>query len=411
MKNPNKTLVVTLGYLPEAGGSYRMIHELISKGEPSNFVVLTSKNKEGRKWDSNVSVTIKRTIFLSLLNDNGQLFSDFKMCQVYEFIHLKVFERLLKFLVLPFIVFLYLFLYQLKYRFRRIVFGQSVYPISWYIRIFKYLFGVRIITFVYGEEIVSYRKPRKLIKILRTIFLRGLQSADAIVTCSDATQEEIYKDIGDTAKVTTIYPSVDYDYFFPKDRSFSKIQLEFEGKYVILSVGRLVRRKGFDLVIQQLPKLISVINNIQYVICGNGPDEKRLRQLVRENNVDGYVKFLHDVSYDMLPTLYSAADIFVMPNRLDEIDQEQEGFGIVFLEANACGIPVIGGDSGGARDAITPGVNGFLVNPDKPEELFELIKGINQGKLILNSERIKEFVVTQFTWSKSAKLFNSLIMT
>lgn len=143
------------------------------------------------------------------------------------------------------------------------------------------------------------------------------------------------------------------------------------GKRILLTVGRLVPRKGHDLVIQALPTVLAAVPNTVYLIVGAGPNEQTLRNLVTEFRVTDQVVFCGEVAAAELPAYYAAADVFVMPSR--ETDDDVEGFGIVFLEAAAFAKPSIGGRSGGVSDAIADGVTGVLVDPDSVDELAQAL--------------------------------------
>jgi len=127
-------------------------------------------------------------------------------------------------------------------------------------------------------------------------------------------------------------------------------------------VGRLVQRKGHDMVIKAMPEIIKQVPDCIYLIVGGGPYKQTLERLVNKNNLRDWVKFIGTASHQDLPALYQLADVFIMPARqLDNGDVE--GFGIAYLEANLFGKPVIGGKSGGVADAVIDGQTGLLVDP------------------------------------------------
>ena len=138
---------------------------------------------------------------------------------------------------------------------------------------------------------------------------------------------------------------------------------------MILTVGRLVERKGHDMVIRALPGIERAVGPVRYVVAGAGPEEPRLRALAREVGCASDVRFIGPVSGEDLAALYSACDVFVMPSRALAQRDGVEGFGIVFLEAGACAKPVVGGRSGGITDAVLDGVTGMLVDPADGAEL------------------------------------------
>jgi len=141
------------------------------------------------------------------------------------------------------------------------------------------------------------------------------------------------------------------------------------GSSVLLTVARLAekdRGKGIDKVLHALPSVLSRFPNVQYVIVGDGPLKDELAALAKRLGVHEHVRFLGRVSDAQLPELYSSASIFVMPS-------SQEGFGIVYLEAWAHGVPVIAGKHDAGGEVVTHELNGFTVDPDSPGELAEAI--------------------------------------
>lgn len=146
----------------------------------------------------------------------------------------------------------------------------------------------------------------------------------------------------------------------------------FDHKKVIVTVGRLVERKGHDMIIRALPEVLKDVPEAVYLVVGRGPMETRLRKLAREMGVEDRVAFAGFVPDQDLLAYYQAADVFAMPNR--EIEGDTEGFGIVFVEASACGKPVVGGRSGGAVEVIADGVTGFLVDPWSVEDIARTLR-------------------------------------
>ncbi len=143
------------------------------------------------------------------------------------------------------------------------------------------------------------------------------------------------------------------------------------GRRVILTVGNLVERKGHDMVLKCLPKVLEEVPNTVYLIVGDGEQRQSLMKLVEELDLGEHVVFTGRVSDKELLQYYNACDVFIMPSR--EIAGDIEGFGIVYLEANACSKPVIGGKSGGISDAVRDGVSGILVDPLNVDEIAQTL--------------------------------------
>jgi phosphatidylinositol alpha-1,6-mannosyltransferase len=119
--------------------------------------------------------------------------------------------------------------------------------------------------------------------------------------------------------------------------------------------------------------LLQAVPDVTYLIVGSGP-QAGLDHLACELGVRDHVIFTGLVPDEDLPAIYALCDVFAMPSRQNLVEHSVEGFGLVFLEANACGKPVIGGRSGGISDAVVDGVTGFLVNPQDPQEIANVLK-------------------------------------
>lgn len=221
----------------------------------------------------------------------------------------------------------------------------------------------------YGNDIVT---PRSKIEAqLQKLILRN---ARCVIAISHFTKEALLRLGVKPDNIVIMFPKMDFARFDVKqDTAQLKQQYNLLGKKVILSVGRLVRRKGFDKTIEAMPNILKEIPNAFYLIVGNGPDKEYLENLAEQQGVSGQFRIIPDCEDDILPQFYHACDVFCMPSRYIMEKGDVEGFGIVFLEANACKKPVVGGNSGGQPDAIEDGKNGLLCNPESPEDITEKI--------------------------------------
>ena len=166
------------------------------------------------------------------------------------------------------------------------------------------------------------------------------------------------------------------DRFRPGSAEAARRRLDLAGARVLLTVGRLsaaARYKGVDTVLLALPEILRREPDVRYVVVGVGDDAPRLRGLAARLGVANAVVFVGAVPEGDLPDYYRACDLFVMPSR-------REGFGIVFIEALACGRPVVAGDADGAPDALRGGRLGRLVDPDDPEGLARTVVELLGGR-------------------------------
>jgi phosphatidylinositol alpha-1,6-mannosyltransferase len=174
---------------------------------------------------------------------------------------------------------------------------------------------------------------------------------------------------GRSLPITIVPPGVDVERFHPLDqggreaaRALFGLPLDAE---LVVSISRLVPRKGFDVAIRAAAALRPTRPDLLLVIAGGGRDDTRLRRLAAE--LDAPVRFLGRVSNESLPQLYACADLYAMLCRNRWGGLEQEGFGIVFVEAAACGVPQIAGASGGAAEAVAHGETGLVI--DRPDDV------------------------------------------
>jgi phosphatidylinositol alpha-1,6-mannosyltransferase len=211
-------------------------------------------------------------------------------------------------------------------------------------------------------------------------------------------------------RISIIYPGVEWPATACSHNCIST-QHASTRKKTILTVGRLVLRKGHDRVIEALPNVLERVSDVEYVIVGGGTEEQRLRNLAKAVGVEAAVTFVGSVPHDVVQRYYEAADVFVHPNRQLE-NGDVEGFGIVFLEANACGLPVIGGNSGGTPDAIRHGITGFLVDPNSSAEIGDRIVELLQNDAMRKrmGEEGRKWAA-QFKWSHAAELIDKLSET
>ncbi len=152
------------------------------------------------------------------------------------------------------------------------------------------------------------------------------------------------------------------------DRAGARQRLGWGDEPVLLTVARLIDRKGVDMVLAALPTIRAQFPNCRHAIIGQGPDRPRLEQLVRDRDLIDAVMFLGFVDDQTKWDAYAASDLYVMTPRKGRYG-EVEGFGIVYLEANAHGLAVVGGTEGGVSDAVADGETGLLVNPHQPDAI------------------------------------------
>ncbi|MXZ20557.1 MAG: glycosyltransferase family 4 protein [Caldilineaceae bacterium SB0665_bin_25] len=255
----------------------------------------------------------------------------------------------------------------------------------------------RYIALAYGNDFEAAQ-----VRWHAPIFNRLLTSADSLVTISRANAQRL-RELGlPTSEI--LYPGTDPDRFVP-------LTSPPVGPPVLLTVARLVPRKGIDTVLRALPSLLDRYPKLQYWIVGDGPARASLAQLAREMGLLHAVQFKDSVSDAELPEVYRRATIFVMPSRADYYAGSVEGFGIVYLEASASGLPVVAARSGGAAEAVLENETGLLVPPDDPAALAQALhRLLDDPDMRQRMGRAgRRWVETEMNWDRVGRQFLSII--
>ncbi len=207
-------------------------------------------------------------------------------------------------------------------------------------------------------------------------------------------------------RIATILAAVNPEEFVvvPEQATALRERLGLAEEKVLLTVSRLVARKGHEKVLRALPRIQERVGPVRYLIAGTGPEEQRLRDLAQQLGLAGVVRFLGEVPEAELPALYALADALVMPSR-DLPGEPIEGFGLVYLEANLCGTPAIGGRTGGTADAVVDGETGLLVHPESPEEIAEAAVRLLSDPALARrlAEAGRERILRELTWEHVAE--------
>jgi phosphatidyl-myo-inositol dimannoside synthase len=204
-----------------------------------------------------------------------------------------------------------------------------------------------------------------------------LRNARHVIAAGTYPAAEAERAAGRPLPTTVVPPGVDTQRFRPltpseRDDTRRRFGLPVDAR-VIVGVSRLVPRKGFDTAIRAIARLAGSHPDVVLVIAGTGRDDGRLRRLAAE--LGAPVRFLGRVDHDDLPFVYGCADVFTMLCRTRWGGLEQEGFGIVFVEAAACGVPQVAGDSGGAADAVADGETGLIVrHPERVDAAVQALR-------------------------------------
>ncbi|MGC4081736.1 MAG: glycosyltransferase family 4 protein [Vicinamibacterales bacterium] len=257
--------------------------------------------------------------------------------------------------------------------------------------------GVPYICYAHGEELRLASTSREL----RWLTHRVLRTASRVVANSAFTRGILLDEwrLPDD-KVSVLHPGVDTTHFVPASPDAQvRARLGWSGRRVVLTVGTMQKRKGQDMVIRALPAIREACPEVLYVIAGPGLERAYLEALAHEHGVVDAVQFLDDASEDDLLACYQQCDLFVLANR--QIGWDVEGFGMVLVEAQACGKPVIAGRSGGTTDTLHENVTGLLIDADTSESVAQAILPLlmNPQRLAIMGAHARQWAVDRCDWA------------
>ena len=228
---------------------------------------------------------------------------------------------------------------------------------------------------------------------VRTLLVRGLErkvfdQARKIFPVSRYTRNAILERApGNESKTIAVPNGVNWE-SFQRTPVTSDLRAKYQphGERILLTVTRLHAYKGVDRMLESLPEISRSVPGVKYLVVGVGPDQARLQELSARLGLQDRVSFLGRLAFSEIVELYSLADLFVLLSREELPDVE--GFGLVFLEAAACGLPSVGGRSGGIPEAVDDGRSGWLVDPSNIREIAATIIDVlsSPGKLERASE-------------------------
>lgn len=282
----------------------------------------------------------------------------------------------------------------------------DLYPAGVLGVIYKKLFGIPFVAYCHGEDITLTDKRRFQPKLRNVIY----RSADAIIANGDFAVENLSRIGIRRDKIYKITPGLDATGFFPEtaDPALRQQYGIKKDEIVLMTVARLVPRKGHARILRALAALAPDLPPYKYVIVGRGAMESELKELADHLGLKEKTVFAGFVKDDQLNHHYNLADVVAMPNTEEEGDIE--GFGMVFLEANAAGKPVIGGRSGGTAEAVADGKSGFLVSGDDEFELHTALRQLLSDRSLrermgaVGLRRARE----EFDWESRATLLRTI---
>jgi phosphatidylinositol alpha-1,6-mannosyltransferase len=384
VSNP-KILLITNDFGPRAGGIETFVMGLLERMDPGSTLVYTSSQNgadvHDKKWQEAHDVRVFRDRSRILLPTPRVIRAISRIIEKENVTHLWFGAAAPLALMTPFLK-------------RRKI-------------------ALRAIALTHGHE-VWWAKIPPFSTLMRII----AGSLDALGYLTRYTKAEISKGVRqrDRKKLVHIAPGIDLHHFSPinDDQRKSEIrsQLGLDGKQIIISVGRLVHRKGQDRLIESIAHLRAEFPEVHLLLVGEGPDRERLESIARRNEVRDAITFVGRLQLDQLPLYLSIAEIFAMPSRDRLAGLEVEGLGIVYLEASGCGLPIIVGRSGGAPDAVIDGETGLIVDGEDTDSIAEacaqLLRDPSRARAM--GFKGREWVTSQWSWDRWAAEFRAALL-
>jgi phosphatidylinositol alpha-1,6-mannosyltransferase len=379
MSESAKILCITNDFGPRAGGIETFIIGLIERAPFGSFIVYTSSQGDthsyDQEWLSKYGVEVIRDKSKILLPS----------LRVGRAVRSIVRQRDIK----------------------KVFFGAAA-PLGLLSHSLRRVGVTRIVALTHGHE-VWWSKLWPFTWAMKRIG----NGVDVLTYLGEFTKSAISKALSTDAKASMvrIAPGIDTDHFTPDATAGDlKRELDLDGKRVIVSVGRLVHRKGQDTLVESLPMILEKNPDAHLLFVGVGPHLEYIHKRAIQLGVLSNISFVGRVQYAELPRFISVGEIFAMPSRSRLAGLEVEGLGIVYLEASACELPVVGGLSGGAPDAVLEGETGYAVDGLNPTAVASAI-----NSLLADPEGAKamgrlgrQWIIDEWEWRHWSARFNAL---
>lgn len=373
-----RTLVVTNDFPPRPGGIQTFVHELVRRLDPADVVVHTSRWKGWEAFDREQLFEVVREDTSMLLPTPGVR---------------RRAQDLVK-----------------AHGCDAVLFGAAA-PLALLGPSLRSAGASRLVALTHGHEAGWAQLPGP-----RQVLRRIGDGVDVVTYLGEYTRSRIAAALSPAAaaRMQQLTPGVDADVFSPSaDGQAVRARYGLSDRPVVVCVSRLMERKGQDTLIEAFPALKRQVPDASLLIVGGGPYRKHLEELALASTWREDIVFTGSVPWPELPAHYAAGDVFAMPCRTRRRGLDVEGLGIVYLEASASGLPVLGGDSGGAPDAVLQGETGWVVSAGvgAPAELVgrlaELLGDPSERARL--GERGRDWVRHDWSWARQVKLLAGLV--
>ncbi|KKQ28133.1 MAG: Glycosyl transferase group 1 [Candidatus Magasanikbacteria bacterium GW2011_GWC2_37_14] len=371
-----RILIITLEFPPQVGGIATYVEQFAKSLPPEQVFVLAPKQKADKFFDEQLA---------------------FKVVRKNLFWPVFIWPRWLKLFFITRKI--------IKQEKIEVLYIHHILPVGYLGWLMKKIFNIPYLVFSHGTDIEFGTKSPWKRKMLRAVATK----AESLIFNSESLKNRLLKILPEfTNKSLVLYPCPEIDFaVVPGEEVISDLrgQLALEGKKIVLTISRIADGKGFPHLLRILPKVLDSIPNLVWLVVGTGNKKDWFLEEVRKNGLQSVVRYLGEIPHDNLKPYYYLADLFVLLTHPDE--RREEGLGMVFLEAAACGLPVVAGKSGGVEEAVITGQTGLVVDIFKGDEgivnsIVELLKNQDFAKQLgMNAQ---ERIQTEFIWEKQLKV-------
>ena len=376
--NLRKTFLITNDLGPRAGGIESFVLGLLERLDANSVVILTSSQLKSKEFDQQLFEKYGAIV----IRDRSKILLPTpritrKAVQIMN-----------------------------KYQATTIWFGAAA-PLALLAKRLRKAGATNIVALTHGHEVWWAKIP-----LFRSAITKISKSVDSLTYLGEFTKSSMLPAIKDHSKLVKIAPGIDINHFAPSSIDKNLIdKYRLQDRRVIVSVGRLVHRKGQDRLIEAMPDILKRFPDAVLLLVGEGPIKSMLDKSIRHHGLEHNVIFTGRVQFADLPKYIQLGEVFAMPSRDRFFGLEVEGLGIVYLEASACGVPVIVGKSGGAPDAVLENKTGFIVDGTNPSEIADAVcKLLNDKELAKEMGRAgRDWVVENWQWKIWSDKFNKLI--
>lgn len=340
-----KILLTTLDFWPNKGGVANYYYNLAKNLPTSRLSILTCS----KKVESNLKIHNKNLLY--------KFFWPKWLKEFFEVV------------------------YYVKYEKAKILWAGEILPTGTVLYLINKIFKIPYFVSTHGLDIMNTKKSF----VKKYLTKKILNNAKFVTANSEYTKELLSEIVNDKDRIKIIYPGVNLEFKNIDEnlKEITKKEYNLKNRKIVLTVGRVIKRKNQEAVINIIKSLKTEIPEILYIIIGNGDDLKHLKSLVKLYNLENNVMFLNNIENEMLPYFYNLCDIFIMISKTSKDDVE--GFGIVYLEAGLFKKPVIASSNGGAKEAVLDKKTGLLIDENDSEKLEQYIR-----KLLLDDNFAKE---------------------